>query len=64
MCKQLLSIYAKEGMTAYDPFMGTGTTAIACEELNINCVGSELSEAQVEYSKNRLEEYREKNGVD
>ena len=38
--------------------LGTGTTAIACEELNINCIGSELSEAQVEYSKNRLEEFR------
>ena len=48
----------------YDPFMGTGTTAIACEELNLNCVGSELSEAQVEFSQNRLKEFRQKNGVD
>ena len=64
LCKQLLSIYAKEGSTVYDPFMGTGTTAIACEELGFDCVGSELSEAQVEYSKNRLKEYRDKNGVD
>ena len=61
LCKQLLSIYAKEGSTVYDPFMGTGTSAIACEELGFDCVGSELSEAQVEYSKNRLKEYREDN---
>ena len=60
LCKKLLSIYAKEGSTVYDPFMGTGTTAIACEELGFNCVGSELSDAQVEYSKNRLEEFRQK----
>ena len=64
LCKKLLSIYAKENSTVYDPFMGTGTTAIACEELNLNCVGSELSEAQVEFSKNRLKEFRQKNGVD
>jgi len=42
--------------------LGTGTTAIACEELRLDCIGSELSEAQVEYSKNRLKEFRQKNG--
>ena len=36
----------------------TGTTAIACEELNMNCYGSEISEAQVEYSTNRLKNFR------
>jgi DNA modification methylase len=42
--------------------MGTGTTAIACErfcdEGSIICIGCELSEKQVEYSKERLEKYR------
>ena len=41
--------------------MGTGTTAIACEKYgneNMMCIGSELSEAQVEYSKNRLKKLR------
>jgi len=45
----------------YDPFMGTGTTAIACEELGLNCFGSELSKDQVEFSINRLNEFRNKN---
>ena len=58
LCVQLLSIYGKEGYKIYDPFMGTGTTAIACEELNMNCYGSEISEAQIEYSKNRLKNFR------
>ena len=59
LCEKLLSIYAHDGMSVYDPFMGTGTTAIACEKMNMEwCFGSELSEAQVEYSKNRLEEFR------
>ena len=60
LCKKLLSIYARPNSVVYDPFMGTGTTAVACEEMGFNCIGSELSEAQVEYSKNRLEEFRQK----
>ena len=57
LCLQLLKIYAKKDAIVYDPFMGTGTTAIACEKYgneNMMCIGSELSEAQVEYSKKRL----------
>lgn len=62
LCEKLLNIYAKPNSIIYDPFMGTGTTGIACEKFNpskeMTCIGSELSEAQVEYSKNRLREYR------
>lgn len=58
LCLQLLNIYAKEDSVVYDPFMGTGTTAIACHKFNPNdnmvCIGSELSEKQVEYSQERL----------
>ena len=58
LCEKLLEIYARPNSKVYDSFMGTGTTAIACEKLGHDCFGSELSEAQVEFSKNRLEEYR------
>lgn len=65
LCEQLLYIYAKPNSIIYDTFMGTGTTAIACEKFNPNtdmmCIGSELSTTQVEYSKNRLKEFRENN---
>lgn len=58
LCLQLLNIYAKEDSVVYDPFMGTGTTAVACHKFNPNdnmvCIGSELSEKQVEYSQERL----------
>lgn len=64
LCEKLLNIYAKPNSIIYDPFMGTGTTGIACEKFNSSremmCIGSELSEAQVEYSKKRLKEYRDK----
>lgn len=54
LCEKLLTIYATNDTIVYDPFMGTGTTGIACYKMGIDCFGSELSEAQVTYSKERL----------
>lgn len=56
---KLLKIYAREGDVVFDPFMGTGTTAIGCEKYgNLICMGTEMSKAQVEYSNERLDKYR------
>lgn len=54
LCEQLLKMYAPEDCFVYDPFIGTGTTAVACERLGLHCVGSELSGAQVNFSVERL----------
>lgn len=56
LCTQLLSLYCKEGDTVYDPFMGTGTTAVACCQLNMHYIGTELSKEQCNYANNRLKE--------
>lgn len=56
LCEKLLSIYAKNNCVVYDPFMGTGTTGIACANMGLECYGSEISQAQVEYSIKRLQE--------
>lgn len=61
LCEKLLNFYAKPSATVYDPFMGTGTTAIACEKMGLSCIGSELSKDQVEYSKERLANFRANN---
>ena len=60
LCEKLLSMYAvgSEGYTVYDPFMGTGTTGIACDKMGFNCIGSELSPKQVEESIERLRKRR------
>lgn len=55
VCK-LLDMYAKPNSLVYDPFMGTGTTAIGCIEYNHRFIGSELSPAQCEYAENRIRE--------
>ena len=54
LCEQLLDIYAMENAKVYDPFMGTGTTAVACKRMNLTCYGSEISEAQCAYAKERI----------
>ena len=59
LVEKLLAIYAVRPDTwVYDPFMGTGTTAAACQRLGFNCLGSEISEAQCEYARRRLSEPR------
>lgn len=54
LCEKVLNIYAKPCSTVYDSFIGTGTTAVACKRLGHDCIGSELSEAQIEFAKDRL----------
>ena len=51
---KLCDIYVNDGSVVYDPFIGTGTTANACKIKGLNYIGSELSQAQVEYAKQRL----------
>lgn len=56
LCESLLRLYTTEGQTVYDPFMGSGTTAVACKKLGLNYIGSEISENQCEWAENRLNE--------
>lgn len=57
LCEKLLNMYVtKPDATVYDPFIGSGTTAVACKRLGLNCIGSEVSEAQVEWAKNRIQQ--------
>jgi len=60
LCEKLLTIYAKENSIVYDSFMGTGTTAVACKRMGFKCIGSELSEAQCEFSIERIKNMEEK----
>ena len=55
--EQLLSIYAPKQSVIYDPFMGSGTTAVACIKYGANFIGSEISENQVKFAEERIEDY-------
>ncbi len=52
---QLISKYSKKGQVVLDPFLGSGTTAVACEELNRKWVGIEISEKYCEIAAKRIE---------
>lgn len=44
----------RDGDTVLDPFMGSGTTGVACRHLGLNFIGFELSEKFFEIAKNRI----------
>ncbi len=54
LCDKLLDIYTQDNWIVYDPFMGSGTTAVSCKKRNLNYIGSEISSQQVEYANQRI----------
>jgi len=53
---QLISRYTKEGERVFEPFMGSGTTAIECEKLGREYIGFDINPQMVEHVENlRLE---------
>lgn len=41
--EHLVRLFSKEGATVVDPFLGSGTTAIACKNTKRKCIGIELN---------------------
>lgn len=56
-------INSTEAKVVLDPFMGSGTTAIAALKNNRNYVGIEKSEEYTKMALNRIEEYKYKMGL-
>jgi site-specific DNA-methyltransferase (adenine-specific) len=52
----ILENFTKEGNTIYDPFMGTGTTAVVSKKLKRNYIGSEISNEYIKVANKRLKE--------
>jgi len=46
--------WSNEGDTVLDPFMGSGTTGLACKNLNRNFIGIEKDDKYFEIAKNRI----------
>lgn len=45
-----------EDVIIFDPFMGSGTTGVACKKLNRNFIGCELDKEYFEIARKRIEE--------
>lgn len=56
LIEMLVLSATRETDTVLDPFLGSGTTAVVCQNLNRNFVGIEIDENYVRIAKNRLRE--------
>lgn len=51
-----IKLFSWDTSVIYDPFMGSGTTALACLQTNRTYIGSEISEAYITLAENRIKE--------
>lgn len=51
---RIIRLYSNEDDLVLDPFLGSGTTAVACELLSRNCIGFELDESYFKIAQNRV----------
>jgi len=57
LMKYLVKLVSKQGALILDPFMGSGTTAIACRELSRNFIGFEKEEEYVKICEGRIKDH-------
>ena len=55
----LINMATDEDMLVYDPFIGSGTTAVACERLGIQWLGSEINPDYCEIANKRIKAERD-----
>ena len=55
LMKILIANSSKQDDIVFDPFMGIGSTGIACKQLNRNFIGCEIDKHYFDYAKQRIE---------
>ena len=56
LCKYLIETYTNEGDTVFDPFMGSGTTGVACVMTGRNFIGIEIDPTYFAIAERRIKE--------
>lgn len=54
LMEDLIMIHSNVGDTVLDPFMGSGTTGVACQWLNRNFIGMEMDKDYFKIAENRV----------
>lgn len=57
--KYILNDFSKENNIIFDPFMGSGTTGVACKELGRKFIGIEINKEYYEIAKKRIDNTQE-----
>jgi len=52
--KEVLKMFTEEGDLVLDPFIGSGSTAVACKQLNRTFIGFEINQEYVTLANKRL----------
>ncbi len=55
--KELLTMFSKKNDIVLDPFIGSGSTAVACKQLKRNYIGFEINSEYCELAINRLNKF-------
>lgn len=55
--KELLMMFSKENDVILDPFIGSGSTAVACKQLKRNYIGLEINSEYCKLAINRLKKF-------
>ena len=58
--ERLIILLTEEGDLVVDPFVGSGTTAIACKKTKRNYIGIELSTKYCELARKRIKDFDDK----
>ena len=58
LMERIILLTTNEGDTVLDPFMGSGTTAIACMKNNRNYIGFEISRQYFNIANKRIDDYK------
>ena len=64
LIERFIKVSAKEGDIVLDPFVGSGTTAIACINTNRNYIGFELDKHYCEIANERIQKALAEKAVD
>jgi DNA modification methylase len=55
--KELLNLFSKENDIVLDPFIGSGSTAVACKQLKRNYIGFEINKEYCDLAIKRLKKF-------